>query len=508
MLSLRRLGIDAYRENIAFLRRDCPVVRAGDFMVLNRVEIFALGPDGRAAGSRIRATLNLVDPGSVLQPAELGVSDEAFRQLGLVEGSAVGIEPASPPASADALHAKIMGRSLSEAELRLLVTDVVANRYSKMEIAAFVVAAANAFSRDEVLALTRAMIDAGVRLDWGADGHGSRRMIVDKHSIGGIPGNRTSMIVVPIVAAHGLYCPKTSSRAITSPAGTADTMEVLARVELDAEQMRQVVEREHGCLVWGGHVNLSPADDIFIAVERPLSIDSAEQMVASILSKKAAAGVTHLVLDLPVGPTAKLRSAVDATALRKLFEYVADAVGLQVEVVYTDGSQPIGRGIGPALEARDVMAVLRNEADAPLDLRDKALLLAGHMLEFDPALRGGGGLQRARQLLASGDALRAMQHIMAAQGPPPATIEPAKLTVEIAAPHDGIIAGIDCLRLARIARLAGAPFAKGAGIDLLVKAGARVVAGQPLYRLHAALASDLNFAVAYAALDNAYKVTT
>jgi len=428
MLRLRRIGIDTYRENIAFLRRDCPSVRAEDFKVLNRVELFA-AENGRAVpgGARIRATLNIVDPGAILERDELGVSDEAFAQLGLAEGSAVAIETASPPASVDALHAKIMGRTLGEAELRLLVDDVVANRYSKMEIAAFVVGSANAFTRDEVLALTRAMIDAGARLDWPS--HGG--MVVDKHSIGGIPGNRTSMIVVPIVAAHGLLCPKTSSRAITSPAGTADTMEVLARVELSVEEMRLVAEREHGCLVWGGHVNLSPADDIFIAVERPLSIDSPEQMVASILSKKAAAGVTHLVLDLPVGPTAKLRSTNAAIRLRKLFEYVADAIGLEIDIVLTDGSQPIGRGIGPALEARDVMAVLRNAPDAPADLRDKSLLLAARMLEFDPALRGGEGMARAQELLRSGAALAAMQRIMALQGPPPRLVEPAPLTMEI-----------------------------------------------------------------------------
>jgi thymidine phosphorylase len=366
-----------------------------------------------------------------------------------------------------------------------------------------VVAATNGFTRDEVLALTRAMIDAGTRLDW--PNHGN--MIVDKHSIGGIPGNRTSMIVVPIVAAHGLTCPKTSSRAITSPAGTADTMEVLARVELNAAEMRAVVEREHGCLVWGGHVNLSPADDIFIAVERPLSVDSPEQMVASILSKKAAAGVTHLVLDLPVGPTAKLRSPDAATELRKLFEYVADAIGLNIEVVFTDGSQPIGNGVGPALEARDVMAVLRNDADAPADLRDKSLLLAARMLEFDPALRGGKGLARAQELLQTGAALAAMQRIMAMQGPPPAPPERAPLSRDITAQGEGVVRGIDCLRLARIARLAGAPFVKSAGVDLLAKTGAPVIAGQPLYRVYAGTSSDLEFALNYAGADNAYRIT-
>jgi thymidine phosphorylase len=165
-------------------------------------------------------------------------------------------------------------------------------------------------------------------------------------------------------------------------------MEVLAKVDITMGEMRDLVEKEKGCLVWGGHVNLSPADDVLISVERPLGIDTPEQMVASILSKKLAAGSTHLVIDIPVGPTAKVRSQRDAIRLRKMFEYVGGQIGLALDVVLTDGSQPIGRGIGPVLEARDVMAVLRNEPSAPADLRQRALLLAGRVLDFDPGLRG------------------------------------------------------------------------------------------------------------------------
>jgi len=499
MLSLRRIGIDTYRENIAFLRRDCASYQAEEFRVLNRIEVFAADGSGR----RIRATLNFVDPGQIMEQNELGLSDAAFRQLGLPEGAMVAIEAAAPPASHEALRSKILGRTLKDSELHAIVSDMVANRYSKMEIAAFVAASANAFTHEEVLGLTRAMIDTGTTLRWeGRPG----RMVVDKHSIGGIPGNRTSMIVVPIVAAHGLIMPKTSSRAITSPAGTADTMEVLARVELDMEAMRAVVEREGGCLTWGGHVNLSPADDLFITVERPLSIDSREQMVASILSKKAAAGVTHLLLDIPVGPSAKVRSGEDATRLRKLFEFVADAIGLRIEILMSDGRQPIGRGIGPVLEARDVMAVLRNEAGAPADLRDKALLLAGHLLDFDPALRGGEGLARAREILFSGQALAKFEAIVERQGramePPPL----GALVYEVKAREAGMVQSIDCFRLARIARLAGAPVAKGAGIDLLKKCGEKIQTGEALYRIHASLHTDLAFARAQADAATGYRI--
>jgi thymidine phosphorylase len=324
-------------------------------------------------------------------------------------------------------------------------------------------------------------------------------MVVDKHCIGGIPGNRTSMIVVPIVAAHGLTIPKTSSRAITSPAGTADTMEVLARVDVGSDEMHEIVAAENGCLVWGGHANLSPADDVLISVERPLAIDTPEQMVASILSKKLAAGSTHLVLDLPVGPTAKLRDRERFVRLRKLFEYVSDQIGINTTVLATDGSQPIGRGIGPWLEARDVMQVLERHPEAPRDLEERAVLLAGHVLEFDPALRGGQGIVRARELLHSGAALAKMRRLIAAQGAPPQATSLGTLTHDVPATEDGVVTAIDCLRLARVARLAGAPMDKGAGVDLFKRIGDPVERGEPLYRIHAVFEADFRFATQFAA---------
>uniref|UniRef100_UPI0035BF94E3 hypothetical protein n=1 Tax=Ideonella livida TaxID=2707176 RepID=UPI0035BF94E3 len=237
-------------------------------------------------------------------------------------------------------------------------------RDSKIELAAFVVATQGQdLKREEVLYLTEGMIAAGQRLDWQREARGGP--VVDKHSIGGLPGNRTSMLVVPIVTAHGLLCPKTSSRTITSPAGTADPMEVLAQVELPLTRLPELVRTTGGCLAWGGTAQGSAADDILISVERPLALDSVGQMVASILSKKIAAGSTHLVLDIPVGPSAKVRTMPAALRLRKLFEFVAGRLGLPLEVMFTDGSQPVGQGIGPVLEARDVIAVLRRDPLAP-----------------------------------------------------------------------------------------------------------------------------------------------
>jgi thymidine phosphorylase len=283
-------------------------------------------------------------------------------------------------------------------------------------------------------------------------------------------------------------------------------MEVLARVDLSVADMKQVVTACHGCLVWGGHVNLSPADDILISVERPLSIDTREQMVASIMSKKIAAGSTHLLIDLPVGPAAKLPNAMEAMRLRKLFEFVGDHFGIAVEVVTTDGRQPIGNGIGPVLEAHDVMAVLANDPAAPRDLREKSLRLAAHLLEYDPELRGGTGYARAKELLDSGAALKQMEKIIEAQGPARCNTDLGPLTVDVPAPRDGVVEAIDCLRLNRLARTAGAPIDKGAGIKVFKKIGDRVEQGEPLYRIHAFGEPEFELARAASKADAGYLV--
>ncbi len=497
-LRIRRLAIDTWRENVAYLNRDCEVVRAAGFQALAKVTV-------RANGRSISAVLNVVDDAALVPPGELGLSEDAFARLGVAAGHPGHVLPAEPPASLPALHRKIAGERLTREDFEAIVADIAAARYSKIELAAFVVATnGHDLEREEVLHLTEAMIAAGRRLDWQHAVRGGP--VVDKHCIGGIPGNRTSMLVVPIVTAHGMLCPKTSSRAITSPAGTADTMEVLAQVELPLERLQQIVRDTNGCLAWGGTAGLSPADDILISVERPLAIDSPGQLVASILSKKIAAGSTHLVLDIPVGPTAKVRSMAAAMRLRKLFEYVAAHLNLQLDVMVTDGTQPIGRGIGPVLEARDVMLVLRNDPAAPTDLREKALRLAGRVIEFDPDVRGGDGWRIARDILESGRALAQMEALIDAQGRRTDPPVPGPLTHEAPAAQAGTVAAIDNLRLARIARLAGAPQVAGAGVDLLAKVGDTVRAGQPLYRIHACHAADLGFARDLAQLDNGYRV--
>jgi thymidine phosphorylase len=154
------------------------------------------------------------------------------------------------------------------------------------------------------------------------------------------------------------------------------------------------------------------------------------------------------------------------------------------------------------------MAVLSNERDAPADLREKSLRLAAHLLEYDPQLRGGAGYARARELLDSGAAMKKMQEIIDAQGPSGCRNDIGKLAFDVRAADDGAISEIDCLQLNRLARTAGAPIDKGAGIKLFRKIGERVEKGQPLYRIHAYDQSELDLAVTAATRNSGYVIGT
>ena len=482
-LTLRRLGIDTHQEAVIYMPSDCHVCRAEGFQARSRVLV-------SANGHSILATVNQTTPGGLLAPGEAGLSEAAWGRLDASEGTQVTLRHAPAVESHGAIRGKIHGKRLGREAMRHVVEDVVAGRLSDIYRSAFITACAATLDFDEVVSLTQAMIDTGQRLDWGSE------LVVDKHCVGGLLGNRTTPIVVAVAASCGLTIPKTSSRAITSPAGTADVMETLAPVDLDEAAMRRVVERERGCLVWGGSSRLSPADDILIRVERALDLDSLGQLVASVLSKKAAAGSTHVLIDIPHGPKAKVRSVDTAQQLGRLLEGVGRLVDLDVRVLLTDGSRPIGRGFGPALEARDVLAVLQNDPNAPADLRERALDVAGAVLEFSPNISAGGGPRVARQVLEDGAAWSKFQAICEAQGglrEPPR----AALTHTVEAARAGQVVELDNRRLSRVAKFAGAPADPAAGLELHVGIGDSVDAGQPLFTLHAQAKGELGYALDY-----------
>lgn len=483
-MPVRRAGIDTYRQPVLYLHKECVVSCSEGFAALTRVKV-------KCGQREIVALLNIVT-GEWLGKNEAALSESAWQLLAPQPGASVAVAHADSPESTDVLRAKVFGKRLVESDFEAILRDAIESRLSDIELAAFLASCAgDRMDLDESVALTRAMISVGERIGWGPG------PVLDKHCVGGLPGNRTTPIVVPIVAALGQRIPKTSSRAITSPAGTADVMATMTDVDLEIDRLRAVVDREGGCMASGGHMRLSPADDILIQIERPLNLDSYSQMVASILSKKAAAGSTHVLIDIPVGATAKVRTMAAAEAIARRLAFVGDAVGLRVAAHVSDGRQPVGRGIGPALEAHDVLDVLRNAPNAPVDLRERALDVAGAVLDLLPGTLPGSGRVRAAGALASGAALRKFMAICKAQG---GFREPdsARFIEPFVACTDGRIACINNRRLARIAKLAGAPLTTTAGVVCTLREGDPVQRGMPLFYVHAGSKGELAYALSYA----------
>jgi thymidine phosphorylase len=408
----------------------------------------------------------------------------------------------SAPLATRILFKKIAGNALTPVEYQTAIETILANNTSEAELQAFLIACTLQLSDEEMIAIAKARTKILPRIDWG------RPMVVDKHSLGGLPGSRVTMVVIPIVAAHGLLIPKTSSRAITSAAGTADAMEVIAKVDLTPAELKQCVAKANACIAWNGKLNHSVLDDAMNAITRPLGLDTRRWSVASILSKKYSAGATHVVIDIPYAEAGKVKSKEDGIALGQLFEMVGRELGLVVKAFPTSGESPIGRGIGPSLEVRDVLQVLEQHPDAPSDLLEKSLFFASQILAMDPAV---GTVERgadlAQQLLRSGAARRAMEDIIQAQGPQDWPDLSGILKHPVHATQAGTVQQIDGFVISGLARMAGAPADKLAGVDIVKPVGSAVQAGDLLYRIQSCDTVLLNKTVHSAAQDNGFRIT-
>jgi len=417
----------------------------------------------------------------------IGLYDETAKAIGVKEDETVDVLLAPLPESLFNVRAKLRGERLRENDIVTIVRDVVERHLSSAEIAGFLTALSiHGLSTSENEALSKAMVATGKKLDFGEG------PILDKHSVGGIPGDKTSMIVVPIVAAAGYTIPKTSSRAITSPAGTADRVETLCPVTLSTTEIKEVVAKTNGCLVWGGSLELAPADDLFIQVEYPLGIDP--MLLPSILSKKKAIGATHVAIDIPTGMGAKIKTRTEAYTLASDFVDLGKRLGLNIQCALTFGEQPLGNCIGPALEASEALTTLMGTG--PPDLRDKAVSLAGMLFEM---VGTENGQAKAEEMLDSGRAEAKLREIISAQGGNP-KIKPNDLPIgshsaELLSERAGKVMWVSTENIVRIAREAGAPKDKGAGLVLKAKLGDAVHKDGVLIEIYAERSSKLSSAL-------------
>jgi len=443
------------------------------------------------AGSKEISTI--VDTiGKLVKKNEIAVSTEVRERLKLKPGIKVDVNILPPCKTLSFIKNKLNNKSLSQKEISEIIKDITNNNLSETEIALFITAMhKNGMSKTETIFLINAILKTGNKLKLKS------KYVVDKHSIGGIPGNRTTPIVVSICAAAGLTMPKNSSRAITSAAGTADVIETIARIDFSIKEIKKIIKKTNACLVWGGGLGMVPADSKIIQTEKKLKIDPEAQLLASIMSKKLAVGSKYILIDIPYGKTAKVNKS-KALKLKKKFEELGRHFKRKLKVVLTDGSQPIGIGIGPALELKDILTILDPKQQGSKDLEEKSVFLASELLEMTGKAKTNKGEGLAREILNSGKAFEKFKQIIKAQqGKIPKTLKKAKFKKTIKSKKDFKIKEIDNKKINNMARIAGCPIDKSAGLQIHVKINDKIKKTQLLLTIYAESKSRLNQAIKF-----------
>lgn len=475
-LRLKRLRLGAGRP-VAFLHEN--TARKLNIHLGERVEI-------SYKKKRIVAVVDFIR--GKIKPKEVYLSEEIINYLKVKPRDFVDVSLSLAPKSTRYIAKKLNGVPLKKHEIYSIIKDIVDNSLTEAEVAYFISGTyEHGMSLDETINLTEAMYKTGQSLSWG------KKKIIDKHSIGGLAGNRTTPIVVAICAAAGIIMPKTSSRAITSASGTADVIETLAKVDFSIPDLKKIVNKAGACLVWGGSLGMAPADDKLIRVERLLSLDPESQLIASIMAKKLAVGSHYVLIDIPYGPKAKvIRSR--AKSLKRTFLKVGKHFRIKTRVILTDGSQPIGNGIGPVLEMRDVLCVLKRK-NSPLDLEKKSLMVAGEILEMIKKAKKGKGIEKAKEILDSFAALKKFNEILKAQGLRRKKLPTAKFKRPIRSKVKGKIKNIDNKHISHLARILGCPLDKAAGVYIHKHRSDEVKRGETFLTLYADSKKKLKEAV-------------
>ena len=441
-------------------------------------------------GKKIIAIVDVSE--GIVEPGEIGVFRDIVSTFKMRKGEKIEIVHMDRPESIGYIKKKLDKGALNSAEIKTIVREIMQDKLSEIETSAWITAAyINGFTDEEVIALAQATVESGDQLNLG------KRPVLDKHCIGGVAGNRTTMVVVPLIAAAGAYIPKTSSRSITSAAGTADTMEVLANVTFNMDELRSIVLKAKGAIVWGGGMKLAPVDDKLIRIRHPLSLDPEGMLLASILGKKKSVGAEYVIIDIPVGRGVKVPYVERGNELAKHFLRVGDRLGMKIEALITDGAEPVGNRVGAALECIDVLEVL--EGRGPDDLRHKSLLMAGKLLELCGKVDPGRGYSIAEGLINNGKAASKFREIIELQGGNPkvktADIEIGEYTHTVTSEVSGSIFHIDNKVMSKIARIAGAPRDKGAGVLIHRLRGDRLEKGDKIFTIFSESEAKLEFAI-------------
>jgi len=484
------------------------------------LEVYIHGQTAQLSGIRAGDLLDLafidVETGAVaiitdtlVTEGEIGLPIALWQKYPISAYERVAVDVQGQAKSIKYIRKKILGSRLSYDEIREIMFDIAKYRLSPVEMTYFASASYSpGFDDQEMSFLTKAMAETGDTLSFKY----KNKPVVDKHSIGGLPSKGITPVLVALVAAAGYIIPNTSTRAITSPAGTSDILETMMPVALTKEQIMKVVDETNGCLVWGGGLDLAPADDILIQIERPLHVESYDKFIVSITAKKIAAGVTHVLIDLPYGEGTKV-SEKDVIVVSSAFERLMSEFGIKVFVYKRTSKGPDGNGIGAILESRDVLWILERDKRRPIGLENIALDMAAKLIELTGEKSYEVAFQELRNILETGKALEKFWQIAKAQGAITILkgdeLVPGMYSCEIKAERVGKIESYDNHLIVSITRALGAPYVKKAGIYIQRQPGERVAVGDTIATFFAESKNRLELAKKVA-IDNSnwFNITT
>ncbi len=466
-LTARYYDVDAAELVVLMTDADCAAIGVKEN---DRVSITG----SKTAVAIVTVSDTLVDAGSIM------LTRDVMEKCGAGEGESVEVVFSSKPDSVRSIRKKMDGGRLSREEIDGIVEDILDNRLSKIEISAWLTSLyIQGMDIDEIGDFTKAMAHTGDMIQY------DRQPVFDFHSFGGVPGNKITPIVVSIVAAAGVMIPKTSSRAISSACGTTDFVETFCNVEIPVDRLRRIAEEVGGVFAWGGGMNIAPVDDLVIKVEHPLGINPRAQMLASIMSKKLAGGANYLLVDIPTGAGTKVETVEEARAYARDIMDLGEMLGIHAECAITYADQPVGSAVGPILEARECISILEG-AEHPASVIEKACDCAGIILDM-AGIQGGAA--KAREILRSGAAHEKFMQIVVAQDGDPnlksTDLVPGRYTESIVASKSGYVHTIRNKDVVTLAKAAGAPNDKGAGLLLFKKKGQRVEEGDVLFTIYA-----------------------
>ena len=493
MLLLKHLPIHSFNENVSYVNKECTAYKVDDIRTITRVEI-------HGGAVPVGAFLHVVEDNKLVKPGELALNTEAFRALGLPEGARVSLVLTEKPQSLSIVRKKIRGGVLGLNEYQSIINDIKMRQYADIDVAAFLTACHSFFTPAEAVALIKA-IASERNLFWDEED-----IVTDSYTLGNVPGSNTDVVVTAIVAAYGLPIPKTVAFE-NGNGGVSGIMHMFADIDKKTVELQKLIKENRGAVVNDNILSAWRSLSVLRSVSRYLDLDDEFFAVVEMLAEKISAGVTHLVVDIPVGPNSLIKSARRAVYMRKFLESTGDLLNVRIDVVVTDGREPIGAGVGALLEARDTMQILHNKENAPKDLREKALFLAGRILEFDPKLRGGQGYNAAKEILASGRALDAFEKIVNAQGKTVSVADVGMLSRDVLAQSSGTISAIDNKIIQKIGMFAGMAQYAGAGLYLMKKNGDKVAKGDVLYRIYACDAGAFALANSFAEANCGYEIS-